>query len=79
MSIEREQATRAFLPLRDGTLAAFAEFHAQSLRAEGCHNSYRGGDDSSRDGKRQPVIQLAVFPRCSLDRYDPDSGASLAP
>jgi hypothetical protein len=22
--------------------------------------------------------QLAVFPRCSLDRYDPDSGASLA-
>jgi hypothetical protein len=23
--------------------------------------------------------QLAVFSRCSLDRYDPDSGTSLAP
>ena len=23
--------------------------------------------------------QLAVFPRCSLDRYEPDSRASLAP
>jgi hypothetical protein len=38
------------------TLALFAEFHAQSLRAEGCNNSDGGSHNRSGDGKRQPVI-----------------------
>jgi hypothetical protein len=37
-------------------LALFTEFHAQSLRAEGCHNSDGGSHNGSGDGKRQPVI-----------------------
>ena len=59
----------------------FVAFKMGRLRGGPSRTGAKGATKQPTHFQRNPPGrgQLAVFPRCSLDRDDPDSGTSLAP